>query len=222
MQWIKASELKSLPRRAVYARWGEENDPDAVKSTGHFQKSDSVFFWEQKGYRPVPKEKHNELYILDESPTPISPYWDKIAAMMAGEYVKAQGSHDKPCVTHHDFMQGFLKGASMQQLWVPVESGLPEIMREVLVLDHKNALRVDYLREEKFWQRSAVVTHWTYITPPGSNKNPIVEQWGKMRKVLKETHDMMNKALEYTDFVEHFDLTVLVKYVQDSINEALK
>ncbi len=38
------------------------------------------------------------------------------------------------------------------------------------------------------------------IDPPESSINPIIEQWGKMRKVLKETHDMMNKALEYMRF----------------------
>lgn len=66
MKWIKASEFKWKPIATYYALRHDEIIP--IKSTGFFQESDGTFFWNEKGFVPVLKERQHELYILDESP----------------------------------------------------------------------------------------------------------------------------------------------------------
>jgi hypothetical protein len=131
------------------------------------------------------------LELTNESPTPIPTNYNAIAEQL---YPVSMVESDPGRVEYDENVlerEAFLKGASMQQLWVPVESGLPP---EIGIAEgDKIDIRYKDLAMPKTititdctptYFKSFKISHWRYHTGPGSNTNPIIEQWGKMRKAL--------------------------------------
>lgn len=84
MKWIKATKFNTKSKRKYYARWGEEGEGGTVKSCGRFDEFEA-FVWLEQGYVPVHKDKHNELYILDEV---------DVSAIDIAEFLIRHHSHD--------------------------------------------------------------------------------------------------------------------------------
>lgn len=69
MKWTKASEIKIDFKEKYYAKWVGNSFP--IKSTGKFQESNGTFFWNERGYVPVSKDEFDDLFILDETESPL-------------------------------------------------------------------------------------------------------------------------------------------------------
>lgn len=144
--------------------------------------------------------------------TPISPYWDKIAEQLYpdAKFDNAMifDENNPPDLETANAIRyferaAFLKGASMQQLWVPVESGLLPteeggvLSQRVLTMFSNRSMETNnYSHVTKTWLRGNP-THWRYITLPGSSINPIVEQWGKMKKALGQIEHFSDSGDPY-------------------------
>jgi hypothetical protein len=201
MQWRKASDGLQDPKVSPYmiCRYvGEKNHRYRFTLT----------YWEGLKRWGIQEPEMEGLEWLDESEESPSKSWEEVAEQLAKEYAADgwksvdDGSPTYDELKYKAFLDGVLKAISItQHTWVPVESGTPFPKNELLEFYCADGYAFTSITtnkgEEFIWKRNP--THWRYITPPGSNSNPIVEEWVKMRKALQQIETMKRLPGETTD-----------------------